>query len=77
MYTGFYQLRTDFVKVLQGGPEQQELARKETNFFPAKCFLKVKAVTTAKVTAIPVAITDTKTVNRRDGRNPGLRSSSR
>ena len=33
MYTGFYQLRTDFIKVLQGGPEQQELARKETNFF--------------------------------------------
>jgi hypothetical protein len=35
MYTGFYQLRTDFVKVLHGGPEQQETARKETNFFTA------------------------------------------
>jgi len=35
MYTGFYQLRTDFIKVLQGGPEQQEMARKKTNFFTA------------------------------------------
>ena len=26
MYTGFYQVNTDFIKVLQGGPEQQELA---------------------------------------------------
>ncbi|MCP4627405.1 MAG: hypothetical protein GY850_28415 [bacterium] len=33
MYTGFYQVNTDFIKVLQGGPEQQELARQETNFF--------------------------------------------
>ncbi len=33
MYTGFYQVNTDFIKFLQGGPEQQELARKETNFF--------------------------------------------
>jgi hypothetical protein len=33
MYTGFYQLRTDFIKVLQGGTEQQELASKETKFF--------------------------------------------
>ena len=33
MYTGFYQFRTDFIKVLQGGTEQRELARKETNFF--------------------------------------------
>ena len=33
MYTGFYQLRTDFVKVLQGGKDQQEIARKETNCF--------------------------------------------
>ena len=33
MYTGFYQLRTDFIKVLQGGPEQQEMARNQTHFF--------------------------------------------
>ena len=33
MYTGFYQVNTDFIKVLQGGPEQQELARKQTDFF--------------------------------------------
>jgi hypothetical protein len=33
MYTGFYQFRTDFVGFLQGGPEQRELASKETNFF--------------------------------------------
>jgi hypothetical protein len=33
MYTGFYQVHTDFIKVLQGRPEQQELARKESNFF--------------------------------------------
>ena len=33
MYTGFYQFRTDFVRFLQGGPEQRELASKETNFF--------------------------------------------
>ena len=33
MYTGFYQLPTDFMKVLQGRPEQQEMAKKETNFF--------------------------------------------
>ena len=33
MYTGFYQVNTDFIKVLQGGPAQQELARKETNLF--------------------------------------------
>ena len=33
MYTGFYQFRTDFIKVLQGGPQQRALARKETNFF--------------------------------------------
>ena len=33
MYTGFYQCTTDFVKVLQGRPEQQEIAKKETNFF--------------------------------------------
>lgn len=33
MYTGFYQVNTDFIKFLQGGPEQQELARKESNFF--------------------------------------------
>ena len=33
MYTGFYHVNTDFIKVLQGGPAQQELARKETNFF--------------------------------------------
>ena len=33
MYTGFYQVNTDFIKVLRGGPEQQELARKETNYF--------------------------------------------
>jgi hypothetical protein len=35
MYTGFYQLRTDFITVLQCGPEQQEEAKKETNFFTA------------------------------------------
>jgi hypothetical protein len=35
MYTGFYQVNTDFIKFLQGGPEQQELARKETNLFTA------------------------------------------
>jgi hypothetical protein len=33
MYTGYYQIHTDFIKFLQGGPEQQELARKESNFF--------------------------------------------
>jgi hypothetical protein len=33
MYTGFYQVNTDFIKVLQGGSAQQELARQETNFF--------------------------------------------
>ena len=33
MYTGFYQVNTDFIKVLQGGPEQQKLVRRETNFF--------------------------------------------
>jgi len=33
MYTGFYQVNADFIKFLQGGPKQQELARKETNFF--------------------------------------------
>ncbi|MGD8655392.1 MAG: hypothetical protein PVG28_04740 [Desulfobacterales bacterium] len=33
MYTGYYQVHTDFIKVLQGGPEQQEMARKESNFF--------------------------------------------
>ena len=47
MYTGFYQLRTDFIKVLQGGPEQQALARKETNFFTAlegKVVAKVMAM---------------------------------
>jgi len=33
MYTGFYQVNTDFIKFLQGGPKQQELARKETSFF--------------------------------------------
>ena len=33
MYTGFYQVNTDFIKFLQGGPEQQDLARKETDFF--------------------------------------------
>ena len=35
MYTGFYQLRTDFIKVLQGGSEQQEMARRETKSFTA------------------------------------------
>ena len=47
MYTGFYQLRTDFIKVLQGGPEQQALARKETKFFTAlegKVVAKVMAM---------------------------------
>ena len=33
MYTGFYQFRTDFIKVLQGGKDQREMARRETNFF--------------------------------------------
>jgi len=33
MYTGFYQVNTDFIKFLQGGTEQQELAKEETNFF--------------------------------------------
>jgi len=35
MYTGFYQFRTDFIKILQGGKDQQEMARRETNFFTA------------------------------------------
>jgi len=33
MYTGYYQVHTDFIKVLQGGSEQQELAKKESDFF--------------------------------------------
>jgi hypothetical protein len=48
MYTGFYQVNTDFIKFLQGGPEQQELARKETNFFTVlegKLVAKVMALT--------------------------------
>ena len=47
MYTGFYQVNADFIKFLQGGPEQQELARKETNFFKAlegKLVAKVMAL---------------------------------
>ena len=35
MYTGFYQFRTDFIKILQGGKDQQELAGRETKFFTA------------------------------------------
>jgi hypothetical protein len=35
MYTGFYQLRTDFIRVLQGGKKQQEMARRETKSFTA------------------------------------------
>ena len=35
MYTGFYQLNTDLVKFLQGGPKQQALARKKTKRFTA------------------------------------------
>ena len=47
MYTGFYQVNADFIKFLQGGPEQQEMARKETNFFTVlegKLVAKVMAV---------------------------------
>jgi hypothetical protein len=47
MYTGFYQLPTDFMKVLQGRTEQQELAKKETNFFTVlegKLVAKVMAI---------------------------------
>ena len=35
MYTGFYQFNIDFIRFLQGRPEQQELAKKESNFFTA------------------------------------------
>ncbi len=35
MYTGFYQFRTDFIKVLQGDSKQKELARKKTDSFSA------------------------------------------
>jgi len=35
MYTGFYQFRTDFIKVLQGGAEQRALAERETRSFSA------------------------------------------
>lgn len=35
MYTGFYQLRTDFIKVLQGDSKQRELARRKTDSFTA------------------------------------------
>ena len=47
MYTGFYQVNADFIKFLQGGPEQRELAKKETNFFTAlegKLVAKVMAL---------------------------------
>ena len=47
MYTGFYQVNTDFIRVIQGGTEQQELARKETNFFTVlegKLVAKVMAI---------------------------------
>jgi hypothetical protein len=47
MYTGFYQLRTDFVKVLQSGSDQRKMARRKTKSFTA---LEGKIV--AKVTAI-------------------------
>ena len=33
MYTGFYQFNIDFIRFLQGRPEQQALAEKESNFF--------------------------------------------
>ena len=47
MYTGFYQFRTDFIKILQGGKNQQEMARRETKFFTAlegKIVAKVMAL---------------------------------
>jgi hypothetical protein len=47
MYTGFYQLRTDFVKVLQSGSDQRETARRKTKSFTAlegKIVAKVMAI---------------------------------
>jgi hypothetical protein len=47
MYTGFYQLRTDFVKVLQSGSDQREMARRKTKSFTAlegKIVAKVMAI---------------------------------
>ena len=47
MYTGFYQFRTDFVKVLQSGSDQREMARKKTKSFTAlegKIVAKVMAI---------------------------------
>ncbi len=35
MYTGFYELRTDFIKVLQGRSDQKDLAKRETKSFTA------------------------------------------
>jgi hypothetical protein len=35
MYTGFYNVETDFIKVLQGGEEQRALAEKETRSYSA------------------------------------------
>lgn len=35
MYTGFYQFRTDFVKVLQGGHEQKMLAERQSKSYSA------------------------------------------
>lgn len=35
MYTGFYQINTDFLKLLQGSPRQQALARKKTKHYTA------------------------------------------
>lgn len=35
MYTGFYQLRTDLLKVIQGGRDQKEAAKRETKSYTA------------------------------------------
>ncbi len=47
MYTGFYELRTDFIKILQGGSDQKDLARRETRSYTAlegKIVAKVMAM---------------------------------
>ena len=47
MYTGFYQLRTDFIRVLQGGSDRREMARRKTKSFTAlegKIVAKVMAI---------------------------------
>jgi hypothetical protein len=35
MYTGFYNVETDFIKVLQGGEEQRALAERESRSYSA------------------------------------------